>query len=329
MTQRDLSGWLSNLLGPVEIQDDGATITARGKINFKGGLATDNPANNSIDIEVEVPEATPPGGSSGSVQINDGGAFAGVAPGTSGNVLTSNGSAWTSSPASGGAEPAGDDGEIQIKDGTDLAAATNVKAGSNFCSIGAAPSTSGYLRLDGAADATFVSLKYSDTNDYAALALASGIIVLGNSTLGTRINGGANITLFSAGGIGLFNTSGTAFAWEIGASSNLSTQPILGGTDSPYGVHGQAIIALTVDKALVSSEYTKHIQRFTGTGSYTVTYPAPESDAAAYTKIVDNQTTGDLTVSTGGSGTVVLAAGVSALLIFDNTVGVRLAVTGA
>lgn len=43
-----------------------------------------------------------PGGSDGSVQIRSGSSFGGVSPGTTGNVLQSNGSAWISGPAPGG-----------------------------------------------------------------------------------------------------------------------------------------------------------------------------------------------------------------------------------
>ncbi len=41
MTARDVSGWLPNLLGPVEIQADGDAVTARGTWNFIGFALSD------------------------------------------------------------------------------------------------------------------------------------------------------------------------------------------------------------------------------------------------------------------------------------------------
>ncbi len=50
----NVSGWLPNLLGPVEVQDDGTAVTARAAINFIGCTVTDNEADDSTDV-------TPPG----------------------------------------------------------------------------------------------------------------------------------------------------------------------------------------------------------------------------------------------------------------------------
>lgn len=49
MTQ-SVSGWLPNLIGPVEIQAAGIAQIPRGALNFKGFTLTDNPDNDSVDI---------------------------------------------------------------------------------------------------------------------------------------------------------------------------------------------------------------------------------------------------------------------------------------
>lgn len=49
MTQ-NVSGWLPNLIGPVEIQAAGIAQIPRGALNFKGFTLTDNPDNDSVDI---------------------------------------------------------------------------------------------------------------------------------------------------------------------------------------------------------------------------------------------------------------------------------------
>lgn len=53
-----------------------------------------------------------PGGSNGDVQVKNGVGFAGVSPGTAGEVLTSTGTAWESAPPDG--IPDGDKGDITV-----------------------------------------------------------------------------------------------------------------------------------------------------------------------------------------------------------------------
>lgn len=99
---RNLSSWLPNLLGPIFFQLAGALtgVPQRQTINLIGsGLAiaiTDDPDNNRTNVTFTSTGGTP-GGSTHDVQINAGsGVFSGVSPGTSGNLLTSNGTTWAS-----------------------------------------------------------------------------------------------------------------------------------------------------------------------------------------------------------------------------------------
>lgn len=51
MSQRDISSWLPNLIGPLDLQDDGApVVTRRATINFIGGTVADNPTFERTDI---------------------------------------------------------------------------------------------------------------------------------------------------------------------------------------------------------------------------------------------------------------------------------------
>lgn len=54
MSQRDLSGWLPNLVGPLDWQANGGAFPARRAIiNFKGGVTVaDDPVNGRTDIEI-------------------------------------------------------------------------------------------------------------------------------------------------------------------------------------------------------------------------------------------------------------------------------------
>jgi hypothetical protein len=51
MTTRTVSGYLPNLLGPVVISWDGTSQTARPTLNFKGGVLTDDDANDRLDLD--------------------------------------------------------------------------------------------------------------------------------------------------------------------------------------------------------------------------------------------------------------------------------------
>lgn len=53
-TPRNLGGFLSDLIGPVKIQDNGIGQTPRGNINFLGFTFEDDPANNAVKIAFRV-----------------------------------------------------------------------------------------------------------------------------------------------------------------------------------------------------------------------------------------------------------------------------------
>lgn len=49
-----VSGWLPNLIGPVEVSDDGTVVPARGELNFIGFDISDNSASDRIEISARV-----------------------------------------------------------------------------------------------------------------------------------------------------------------------------------------------------------------------------------------------------------------------------------
>lgn len=57
MTQ-NVSGWLPNLIGPVEVQDDGTAVTARAALNFIGFDVADNPTYDRVDLTPDLANKT-------------------------------------------------------------------------------------------------------------------------------------------------------------------------------------------------------------------------------------------------------------------------------
>lgn len=87
-------GLLDALIYGVRDVYNGATLLVRkSQLVFRNGL-TASVSGDQIIVDASGGAAA---GSDGDVQVNSTGALAGVAPGTSGNVLTSSGSAWGSS----------------------------------------------------------------------------------------------------------------------------------------------------------------------------------------------------------------------------------------
>jgi hypothetical protein len=73
----NLSGWLPNLIGPLDVQDDGTSVTRSAALNFIGLTVEDDPDNGRTNITAEPPEAEP-AGSDTQCQWNNAGAFAGA-----------------------------------------------------------------------------------------------------------------------------------------------------------------------------------------------------------------------------------------------------------
>ncbi len=130
----NVPGWLPNLLGKV-VQADGVPVTARAAVNFIGFDVTDNPTDDSTDIEHT-------GGGGGSTPTGTGfrHVTSNTEDGTAEKVdLTSSADVTVPGTANG----------VVTSSGTVLQQAANVLAGSGYISIGSAPATAGVFRLVG------------------------------------------------------------------------------------------------------------------------------------------------------------------------------------
>jgi hypothetical protein len=139
----------------------------------------------------------------------------------------------------------------------------------------------------------------------------SNFALLSDNFGDVALNGASSLSLEAANSV---MASVTQTAILVGA-------PILGGAvgvsnTSPFGVHGERSIALTVSRALTNTEYDAGRNIFTGTGSFTVTYPAVASNLASYGKWITNNATATLTVGDGGTNATV-ASGVTSFVWFD------------
>lgn len=100
------------------IQNALSDLPQRDTVNFVGFDVADDPTNEVTTVTNDLTEAT------GVLPVAGGGTGL-SAPGTSGHVLTSNGTIWTSAaPSGGGGTPAGTTNDVQINDAGAFAADT-------------------------------------------------------------------------------------------------------------------------------------------------------------------------------------------------------------
>jgi hypothetical protein len=137
---------LSNITGTNSGTNTG-DVTLAGTpdyITISGQTITRNAIDLAADVTGTLPVANGGTGattlSANAVLLGNGtSALQTVAPGTSGNVLTSNGTTWASAAPSTGANPAGSGSEIQFRsDATTFGAATNSSVSGGAITLGAA-----------------------------------------------------------------------------------------------------------------------------------------------------------------------------------------------
>lgn len=251
----------------------------------------------------------------GDIMRHNGTRFVRLARGSANQVLTTNAGAtdiaWAT-PSSGAAS-VGSSGQVNVSDGAGAwSAATAVLAGASFISIGATPSTTGALRLPN--NVAISARDIGNTGDISLLFLdTSNYVTLGTSTVYIANQAGGNDTLIR-------QTAGQVF--RIVSSLTNITHPICGGPSANAALDGQAIIAVAASNITLSAaQYSRMIQKFTGTpaATRTITYPHPASDDASYIKIIwPQQTVSGLVISTGTGTTVSLTTvnNVPHLLLF-------------
>jgi hypothetical protein len=171
--------------------------------------------------------------------------------------------------------------------------------------------------------------KAPSTADLLLLSLS----VLGDVRVGDPVNAG-NLFLGSSGFQA--NRTGTFFVQDPAATHDRividgakfqSAVPRVGhpGESSPYGVHGAVSFVFAADANYVVTAAQYQYQKiYFETGALgvtlrTVTWPAPATLAAGYSKFVRNNTTATLRQTTGAGTNVDILTNTGALLWFDST----------
>jgi len=209
-------------------------------------------------------------------------------------------------------------GGVVTSSGTALQQASNVLAGTNFVSVGAAPALNGAYRLSNAGKVTWRN--QGGTADYCgAMVDTSNNLYIGSNDADAEkvsvviLNGASGAYLKAAG----------AYQIVLDGTNINAYVPIVGGGTSPYGVHGKVTDATAGTFTLTAASYKYDAIQLTGATAGTVTFPA-STDATAYSKTIINTSGVVKTLSNGGATTLIFNTGNIARVLFD-TAGVHLA----
>lgn len=207
---------------------------------------------------------------------------------------------------------------------------TAVLTGGTFVSLGATPATAGTVRLPSAGTVLFRNA--ADSADISALATnSSNNVYVGTDAAFTAANQAASVKVYcTTGGNLALGVAGTTYQW-ISAGYNEMWKPVIGSVagTSPYAVHGVGTQAMADGNVTVAAAvYCFNAIKTTGaiTADRTLVLPAA-TDAAAYTKIINNTCTGAFGVIVKDSGagtTVTVANGKSAMILMDSRGATRL-----
>ena len=237
---------------------------------------------------------------------------------------------WT---ASSSGTPGGADTQLQFNDGGALNGdaglvynkTTNLLTLSDALAVGIDPASAGIIRVpyDGSSRIIIAERNAADTDDYNVIATNAGSTIFGDVDTTTSMSG---YTLaLSAGAGGQIDTAiNSGYGWFLTSAGFHVAVPILGDTraSSPLGVHGVGTQAMgDADQAPVAAvyKYNTIITTDALTADRTLTLPVA-TDAAAYTKIIDNTCTGgfNVIVSDGVGTTVSIPDGVRNTVLVDS-----------
>ncbi len=172
---------------------------------------------------------------------------------------------------------------------------------STYAGLGTTPAGAGYIRLPYAAGAQTFAAMRNDTNggDWNILNATAAYVTLGDAALQTQVTLYGTSILFGDGaGVEMQVAGNYLFRWE--AAAIRSAQPLIGDTraSSPYGVHGLGTQAMAdANQTPAAAVYVFGTVQTTGalTADRNLTLPTA-TDAAAYTKWIDNLCTGNYNV---------------------------------
>lgn len=237
---------------------------------------------------------------------NTTGAFKNVAPGTSGNVLTSNGTSWLSSaPAtSGNVTAAGTltSGDIVIGQGAKTIATSSV-----FSISGSNATVSGNLTITGGT--TFNNLttaNLSVTGNITATGVGNGTLLIGNTTGGNF----AVSTLTQGSGVTITNGAGTITISATGSGGNVTGS----GLTANAIVIGAGSSAVSIGASpgtsgnVLTSNGTAWTSAAAATGNVTVSGTPTSGQLASWTSATNIQGVTSANVTQGGTGLGTLTA---------------------
>jgi len=217
--------------------------------------------------------------------------------------------------------PGGSDTQVMFNDssafggdaGLTYNKTTNVLSISDALSLGSSTATTGHIRLPNAAGI------------YARNS--------GDSTNNLTIQGGDNVIIGDAtnnsyvalrSSTSIYSQIGGSDKFVVNSGTTTSASPIIGEA-SQYGLHGVGVQAMAdANQTPASSVYQYNTIATTGalTANKNLTLPAA-TDAAAYTKIIDNRCTGafSVVVKDSGAGTTVTVANASIVTVLMDSRG--------
>ncbi len=184
-------------------------------------------------------------------------------------------------------------------------------------SSGAVPATAGNVRLPNAGN--IMARKADNSANYGLVSITAGneMVVGADNALANQV---PYINLRATSGIYVW--VGGAISAIFGGASLANTYPIV-GNGSVYGTHGgmSHTFAADANYIVTSAQYQYYRLAFV-TGSWstgrTITLPHPASLAAGYEKLIFNNTTQTITVSTGTGATQTLATALARKFWFDS-----------
>ena len=222
-----------------------------------------------------------PGGSSGQLQYNNAGSFAGT------STFSFNGTGITT------------------------AASAYIEFGTT------APATGAFIRFEAAASDLINVRNSGNTADQTALYQnGSGLLFVGGGSggvgsqfVGTLVSASSQVDI-SIGSNNAATFNATEIDFNIGATEMMSitssaisyAAPRL-GLSSPYASEGVTQIVTTgASVTLTAAEYSKAVILFTGTGGGAFTFPLPADNNHSYVKDIINSTAGLIQIDCGSTG---------------------------
>jgi hypothetical protein len=192
--------------------------------------------------------------------------------------------------------------------------------------FGAAPATAGILRASYNTGNIMSQRNNTNTGNWPIITTGPSTTIFGDTTnsLNSYLQGyQLQIIANTAGDIDLF--CGSNFGLRIQGSALSSAQPILGDSrsTSPYGVHGVGTQAMAdANQTVVAAVYRYNTIKTIGaiTANRNVVLPAA-TDAAGYTKVINNTCTGAFSIVVGDGGvgtTATIVNGTSGIVLIDS-----------